>query len=72
MKFRIIEKPLFDKWSGEYEQKFLVQKKVLFWWSTVSIHFGLISAEVSLTILVKKAQSRKYKPESKLHMEVEV
>jgi hypothetical protein len=72
MKFRIIEKSVFDNWTGKYEQQFLVQKKVLFWWSTIVAQSTLNYAEMALTRKVKEAQSRKYKPESKVHMEVEV
>jgi hypothetical protein len=72
MKFRILEKSVFSYWTGEYEQKFLVQKKSLFWWSTICVHNTLTHAEITLTCKVKRASAHKNKPSPKIHVEVEV
>jgi hypothetical protein len=73
MKFRIIEVPSFDNWSGEYEITFSAQQKVWFWWK--NIYTGLSSlktAEIMLERFIKRQTAHKNKPYTKVHKEIEV
>jgi hypothetical protein len=73
MKFRIIEVPRFDNWSGEYEITFSVQQKVWFFWKNV--YTGLSSTRTAEMLLERKlriANAHKNKPHGKIVKEIEV
>ena len=73
MKFRIIQKPTFCNWSGEYEDVYFVQQKVWFWWKNVYTNLrSLDTAAILLDKLVLRETHRKNKPDKKVHKEIEV
>jgi hypothetical protein len=72
MKFRIIEVPRFENWSGEYEMTFSVQQKVWFFWKNV--YTGLTDARSAEKLLERKlriASVHKNKPNGKIVKEIE-
>jgi hypothetical protein len=73
MKFRIIEVPRFDNWSGEYEMTFSVQQKVWFWWVNIYRNLtSLTTAQSLIERIVRTAASHKNKPTRKVVKEIEV
>jgi len=72
MKFRIIEKAVYCDWLEKYEQKYLVQKKGLFWWKTLGGYNSLKDAEWFLSYNAKRLLHNKNKPNTKVHLEIEV
>lgn len=76
MKFRILEKPVYDSWCDTWETRYFVQTRltyIQFWWDTYGHYSELKNAESALNSLITKYNTNKgFKKSRKVIKEIEV
>lgn len=76
MKFRILEKSVYNSWYGTWETKYFVQSRlpyVPFWWDTHGSYEYLNNAEMFMISLITKYNINKgFKKSRKVIKEIEV
>ena len=75
MKFRILEKSVYNTWYGRWETKYFVQSKIpcTFFWNTHYIRNELQSAEILMQQLARDyLRNKNFKKSRKVIKEIEV
>ena len=76
MKFRILEKSVYDIWYDTWKTRYFVQSKttyIPFWWDTYGDYEYLENAEITMSSLIAKYNINKnFKKTRKVIKEIEV